>query len=166
MRVDEAETRLREMFAEAGLDSPDVDLRTAARTAWTTYKAFAAEPVDVAANDPDVDMVLFEIGAADWEDGRRTFNLMLTRQFVLNDASGEYDHMEHLHCHLYCDLTPELERLGFDTGVFFRPPHIWTNRSATLRNRPGSRCSWRRRPRESWWLKRTSSLCADSRKPA
>lgn len=118
MRVDEAETRLREMFAEAGLDSPDVDLRTAARTAWTTYKAFAAEPVDVAANDPDADMVLFEIGAADWEDGRRTFNLMLTRQFVLNDASGEYDHMEHLHCHLYCDLTPELERLGFDTGVF------------------------------------------------
>jgi hypothetical protein len=43
---------------------------------------------------------------------------MRTREFVLNDSAGKYDHMEQLDCSVWCDLTPELERIGFEEGLF------------------------------------------------
>ena len=48
MQVDEAEVRLREMLMKAGIDGE----RAAPRAVWDVFKAFVAEPVDVAATDP------------------------------------------------------------------------------------------------------------------
>jgi hypothetical protein len=100
------------------VDLNGVEQPTAAQATWETYKAFAAEPVDEAAGDPELDMLNFVHGVADLEDGRKCFSLVLTRQFEVHDSRGEYDHMEHLHCGVSCDLTPELEQVGYHEGGF------------------------------------------------
>jgi len=63
VQVDEAEVRLREMLMEAGIDGE----RAAPRAVWDVFKAFVAEPVDVAATDPDRDMVIAEWKTCEWE---------------------------------------------------------------------------------------------------
>ena len=63
-------------------------------------------------------MVDFAHGVSGPSDEATLLSLMLTRQFVLHDRRGEYDHMEQLHCTIACGLTPELERVGFTEGPF------------------------------------------------
>jgi hypothetical protein len=107
------------MFADAGIDLESAEKPTAVQTVWEIYQRFAAEPVDEAVDDPDADMLIFNHGVAQTDRGEHVFCLVLTRQFVLYDPDGEYDHMEQLHCDVWCDLTPEFERIGFEQGLFF-----------------------------------------------
>ena len=118
VRVAEAEARLREMLAAAGVELRSEASPTASGTVWEIYKVFAAEPVDEAVDDPDADMLIFSHGVGEDSAGRSVFCLTLTRQFSLNDSRGEYDHMEHLECMVWCQLTPDLERIGFEEGLF------------------------------------------------
>lgn len=120
MQVATAEARLREMLAAAGIDTTTASAGPVnkAPTAWDVYKAFTAEPVDEAADDPDHDMLAFNHSLAETDGGQQVFSLYLTRQFILNDSRGEYDHMEQLDCAIFCDLTPELEQIEREDGVF------------------------------------------------
>lgn len=117
VRVVDAEGRLRELLIAAGAtnDAPGDQL---AQKVWETYKTFAAEPVDEATDDPDADMLIFSHGISGPPEEAGVFSLMLTRQFVLHDSRGKYDHLEQLHCTIACDPTSELERIGFTEGVF------------------------------------------------
>jgi hypothetical protein len=118
VRVADADARLREMLTAAGVELQSATSAVTARTVWETYKSFAAEPVDEALDDPDADMVIFAHGISEAGSGGRVFILVLTRQFSLCDSRGEHDHMEQLQCSVWCDLTPELERIGFEEGMF------------------------------------------------
>jgi hypothetical protein len=123
VRADEAESRLREMLTAAGV-TPDGVEQHAPRTAWETFKAFATEAIDEAAEDPDRDMLNYYYGVADLEDGQ-CFSLILHRQLEFHDSGGEYDHMEYVECGLWCDLTPELEQVGFyEDGFTPAPTHL------------------------------------------
>jgi hypothetical protein len=109
VRVEEAEKHLREQLLTAGLKLNQLE----PRKTWEIFKAFAAVSVEGAGPESDDDMCLFEYGTFDWSDGKGArFNWSLVRQFSLYDGSGEYDHMEHLHCDLFFAATPELESLG------------------------------------------------------
>ena len=123
MRIDEAESRLREMLAAAGVDIAAAQ-PAAARTGWETYKAFAAESVAEAADDPDRDMLNYVYGTADLGEGRRGFSLLLRRQLEFHSSDGEYDRMDHLLCSLSCDLTPELEQVPYREGGFWSRSHL------------------------------------------
>jgi hypothetical protein len=108
VRYDDAETTLRTMLEKRGvdLDRPD-PLQT-----WTTFKEFAELPVEGV--DPEGgDMFLFQWGTYDWHDGNgERFHIDFTRQFVINGPSGEYDHMEQLHCTFYYEANPQVREFG------------------------------------------------------
>jgi hypothetical protein len=96
------------MLEARGVDlaSPD-PLQT-----WMTFKEFAALPVDGV--DPEGgDMFLFQWGVYDWHDGNgERFQIDFTRQFVVNAPSGDYDHMEQLHCTFYYEAGPQFDEFG------------------------------------------------------
>jgi hypothetical protein len=88
---------LERMLAEAGFDSASPD----APLAWRVFKTFAAIPVECAG-----DALLFQCGTFTLS-GAPLFNVDFTRQFV-HEVDGEYDHMEQLHCTIYCEPLEEL----------------------------------------------------------
>lgn len=96
------------MLQERGVDlgSPD-PLQT-----WITYTEFAALPVEGV--DPEGgDMFLFQWGVYDWHDGHgERFEIDITRQFVINTPSGDYDHMEQLRCSFYYEPTAQVLEFG------------------------------------------------------
>lgn len=108
MRYEDGEATLRAMLEENGVDlsSPD-PLQT-----WITFKEFAALPVEGV--DPEGgDMFLFQWGVYDWHDGNgERFEIDFTRQFVVNTPTGEYDHMQQLHCTFFYDATTQLREFG------------------------------------------------------
>jgi hypothetical protein len=110
VRYQDGETTLRAMLEAQGVDLGNPDpLQT-----WTTFKEFAALPVEGV--DPGGgDMFLFQWGAYDWQDGNgERFEIDITRQFVINTPSGDYDHMEQLHCTFYYDADTQLRQ--FESG--------------------------------------------------
>jgi hypothetical protein len=82
---------LRAMLSDAGMTAD----RPNPRQAWSSFTAFAALPVTAAPLHVENDMCLFQWGVHDWGDGVN-FECDFTRQFVLHDADGDYDHMEQL----------------------------------------------------------------------
>jgi hypothetical protein len=96
------------MLEERGVDLENPDpLQT-----WTTFKKFAELPVEGV--DPEGgDMFLFQWGVYDWHDGNgERFEIDVTRQFVINAPSGDYDHMEQLHCTFYYDADAQLRQFA------------------------------------------------------
>jgi hypothetical protein len=87
----EALTTLTTMLGDAGVD----DERPDPRGVWNCFAAFAGRPVAGTPLIVENDMCLFEWGIHDFGEGR-SFEWDLTRQFVLNDGDGDYDHMEQL----------------------------------------------------------------------
>ena len=87
MRVNETESRLREMLADAERGSSD-NPQGAARAAWDAFKAFAAEPVDIPGGDPDSDMVLNEWGPNEWSSRPPTWISSARRSTARSRASA------------------------------------------------------------------------------
>lgn len=81
--------------------------------AWRVFVECARQPV--AAAPPlyvENDMCLFQWGAYDWGEGQH-FECDFTRQFVLHDTDGDYDHMEQLSLALLFDADDsDLAKLG------------------------------------------------------
>jgi hypothetical protein len=100
-----AKETLEAMLAEAGEVSPDL--------VWRTFTEFARLPVS--ATPPlyvENDMCLFQWGVYDWGEGRN-FECDFTRQFVVHDSDGDYDHMEQLSLTMLLDREdPDLANLG------------------------------------------------------
>ena len=82
---------LQTMLAQAGVDAERPD----PRKAWSTFSGFAARPVSAAPLSVESDICLFQWGIHDSEEGANV-ECSFTRQFVLHDADGDYDHMEQL----------------------------------------------------------------------
>jgi hypothetical protein len=102
VHVEQAEERLRAMFADAALDVERLD----PAATWRVFKEFAREPVEGLASDPEADLCLFEYGVYDWSDGKGPrFNWSFCRQFSFEDDEGEYDHMEQVRCDLFFEPT-------------------------------------------------------------
>jgi hypothetical protein len=99
---------LRTMLSEASVDAERPD----PRQAWIGFSAFAARPVTAAPLYVENDMCLFQWGVYDWGNGAN-FECDFTRQFVLHDADGDYDHMEQLSLTLlYSADDPDLVTLA------------------------------------------------------
>lgn len=62
--------------------------------------------------NPDSDMLLFQYGCFDWGDGE-TFELDLTRQFIVANEAGE-DSISQLHVTAVYEPDAELRALGSD----------------------------------------------------
>jgi hypothetical protein len=105
----DAENRLRAMLDAAGVDPASDPKGT-----WSVFKQFAALLAEGV--DPDGgDMCLFQWGVYDWHDGKgERFEIDFLRQFSINAPSGEYDHMEQLHCSFYFEPSDEFRQ--FDSG--------------------------------------------------
>jgi hypothetical protein len=99
---------------EAMLDGEDVDIeRPDPLAVWSAFSAFASRPVAAVPLHVDDDMCLFQWGVGVYDSrAGRCFQWDLTRQFVLNDGGGDYDHMEHLSLTLLFDPDPDLVGLG------------------------------------------------------
>ena len=107
MRVDQAEQNLRERLTAAGLDVEHLD----PHGTWRVFIDFAREPAEELA-DADDDMVIVQHGLYKWSDGRGDrFAWIPGRQFSLY-RDGEYDHMEHLECMLFFEVTPDLREIA------------------------------------------------------
>jgi len=101
---------LEALLDEAGLDTERPD----ASAVWAAFTAFVARPVAGGNLHLEDDMCVFQwgVGTYDSAAGER-FQWNLTRQFVLNDRDGEYDHMEQLSLTLFFDSDdPDLVGLG------------------------------------------------------
>jgi hypothetical protein len=97
VRSEEAEHRLRELLARAGVDIDAPTAEDVDRT-WEVVRTFAAEPCeDADPVDEDGDGILAQYGVYDWGQGEH-FELDMTRQFSFSDDDGEYDHMAQLQC--------------------------------------------------------------------
>lgn len=99
MRVSEAESRLVQMLANAGINGKAATLSQV----WSVYMAFAR----IAVVDEDEVQILAQWGTYDFYLGRRTFQFDLTRQFTLY-RGDEYGGMEQLRCTLFFEPTPAL----------------------------------------------------------
>ena len=99
MQALEAEQKLRYMLHEAGFSEKGPK----PLLAWEVFKSFVREPVDCAGDD-----ILFECGKFSFT-GEELFYLEFVRQFSFNDDTGEYDHMEQLHCTFTRQPTDELQ---------------------------------------------------------
>ena len=108
MDYSDAERTLEAMLDQAGANhlTPDP------AGTWAVFKEFAALPVE-GVDAAHGDMFLFQWGAYDWQDGNgQRFEVDFLRQFSINAPSGEYDHMEQLHCTFFFELTDELREFG------------------------------------------------------
>ena len=101
MKPSQAKTKLKRILNEVGfsLDHPNPAL------AWEGFKQFSREEV-TCANDG----FLFEAGCYDFP-GELLFYLDFTRQFTIEDETGEYDHMEQVRITFSRQPTLELETL-------------------------------------------------------
>src|SRR3954452_16086085 len=119
MHVDDAETRLRDMLCEAGIDGArDSDwehLRPATAgdvaKAWEIFTRFAEQPVEGV--DPEGGDVDASYGVYDWHQGRgEQFQLKIGRGYVFLGEDGEYDYSATLNLEFLYTPTPELLALG------------------------------------------------------
>lgn len=110
IKVEQAESFLRKMRRGEGvrLRNPD------AETFWRVYKGFTKISVEVDTSEDDA--LLFQWGAygISLDDG---FSVDFTRQFCINDADGEYEHMEQLGATL---------RFAAGAGSNIRPGNFWS----------------------------------------
>lgn len=111
MDARQAETRLREMLVQAGVD-PD---RPDPLATWRVFGKFAAEEID--GIEPDDDGFLLWWGIY---GDTQLFQLGFLRQFSFYAAGVEYDHMEQLRCTFHFAETPELQALGKGDDWWFR----------------------------------------------
>jgi hypothetical protein len=111
MRTDDAEARLRELLADAGID-PEAPTASDVETVWDVIRHFAQEPAeDAAPREEHGDGILAQYGVYAW-DSAPHFELDMTRQFTLLDEHGEYDHMTQLQCTFQFEVTDDLRAIG------------------------------------------------------
>ncbi|MEU4116239.1 hypothetical protein AB0F71_17290 [Kitasatospora sp. NPDC028055] len=85
--------------------------------AWSAFLRFGRARFDTP-DTPDADGLLFQYGTYSF-DGPPTFSLDLTRQFEINDSSGDHHHYLQVHCELRYDSAAPLSALGSFESWFF-----------------------------------------------
>ncbi len=101
MRTSQAEARLKKLLKKNGFDKNDPN----PQIAWRVFKEFSGENVTCAE-----DGFLFQVGCYDFT-GKPLFYLDFVRQFLMDDATGEYDHMEQLHIEFTRQTNHDLDRI-------------------------------------------------------
>ena len=90
---------------------PSIDAVTARRALDAMFAFYAEQRADDVAIDQDGDMLLYEWGVYDF-DGPESFQLGVTRQFIVTDEDEPYqDEPYQLHLTLHFDPTSALRQL-------------------------------------------------------
>jgi len=107
MKVREALPTLKQMMAEVGLDSTQLE----PQQAWEVFKRFAARPVECAS-----DGLLFQCGVYDFT-GKPMFHFDFVRQFTI-EKRGDCDHIEQLHIEFLFEPTQQVRDMRFNKWSF------------------------------------------------
>ena len=113
MTADEAEGRLRELLAAAGVDLESPSRADVAKT-WDVWRRFAAEPIAGIDPDPEGDILRAEYLVVDWFEGDgEHFEVSLTRQFyaAFPDDEGEFHDQQQRSCTFRYTVTDALRAL-------------------------------------------------------
>ena len=119
MRNPMAPNEVEETFEEM-LDAAGVAVARASMTeTWAVFKRFAAITIDGIEDEDDGFLFDWRTYREEREEPER-FVIHFLRQFSMSSESGEYDHMEQLHCLFNFESTQESRALGSGHDWWFR----------------------------------------------